>query len=537
MRRMATMTGCGAALSALLLISSGVLAANGEPGADSANAALAPSAAATWFHDGPRRVAAERLGPPALDAAGRVLTPVRLRYDADDPARAPRTIDASVDGTAIVQIAPGAEAALAESGVRLVRPLMPSISLWLVEDAAGSGDGLDVAERLRGVAARGVQQALPNLHVRLEAAAEPYTPDDPMLLDQWYLERLRMTDTWGVHRGDPGTTIVVIDTGCDPDHPDLVAKLDPGLDVVDGDTDPSFEPGFQGNAHGTACAGIAAAATDNGAGMAGVCPDCRLRCVRMLTEADIPLSAHLDAFNFAIEVGAAVVSNSWGFAQAMPVPQPMADAIDNVFRNGRGGKGALVVFAAGNEDREIGPDELLALPSVLTVGAIANFDDKTAFTNFGAAVELVAPVGTVTADISGTEGYSATDYTTSFGGTSSACPVVAGVAGVLASAAPDRTAAELYDVMIRTASPAPLAVPDESGHDPVYGYGVVDPVSALTELLTAPAPVTPTADDAESDAGCACGVAPGARGWAGGLGAALGAAAFVGYAARRRRMR
>src|SRR5690606_25132431 len=116
---------------------------------------------------------------------------------------------------------------------------------------------------------------------------------------------------------------------------------------------------------GTACAGIAAATTNNAEGIAGACPECRLRCVRMLQEAPTPISANIEAFQFAFDVGAAIVSNSWGFADPIDVPQPLADAIDNVYRNGRGGKGALVLFAAGNDDREIGPGELQSLPSVL----------------------------------------------------------------------------------------------------------------------------------------------------------------------------
>jgi subtilisin family serine protease len=240
----------------------------------------------------------------------------------------------------------------------------------------------------------------------------------------------------------------------------------------------------------------------------------------------------VEAFNFALQTNAAVVSNSWSFADPMPVPQVVADAIQEVFMNGRGGKGALVLFAAGNEDREIGADEMVALPSVLAIGAINNFDDKTSFTNYGAAVELVAPVGTVTTDITGALGYDPSEYTNLFGGTSSACPVAAGIAGLLASAAPDRTSGELYDAMIRTARAAPLAVPDANGHDPVYGYGVVDPVAALSDLLglsgePAPAP-------AEEDGGCAIGGAIGERGGAAWLGAAV-VAALSAYRVRRRR--
>jgi serine protease len=503
--------------------------------AGDAGAAPPPAArpAASWFSDGERRVEVERLGAAASARSGRALAPVRLRYPGG------RTALAHVDHTAIVRLDPDGEAALSGNGVRKVRPLMPSIGLWLVEDE-GPGDGLDVAQRLGDRAARGggLREALPNLHLRLKAFGEPFTPDDPRLPGQWYFEGLRMTEAWGRAKGDPATSIVIVDNGCDLAHPDLAAHLDPGRDVIDGDDDPTPEGDLVSANHGTACAGLAAAVTDNGVGIAGGCPECRLRCVRLLNDEPQPLSASIDAFQFALEVNASVVSNSWGYVDPIPVPQPLADAINNVFDQGRSGKGALVLFAAGNDDRDIADDELQAVRGVLTVGAVNHLEEQTQFTNRGNAVDLVAPTGTLSTDISGPGGASETDYTESFGGTSSACPVAAGVAGLLASAAPDRTAGELYDVMTGTARAAPYATPDDKGHDPIYGYGIIEPVAALDALLAPEQPPPPPPDEpmaapeeASDDAGCACaavGTAP--EGPAGLVAAALA----LGWARRRR---
>jgi serine protease len=426
------------------------------------------------FRDGEREVLAERIGPEASDARGRLLTPVRLHYQDG------RSVPAQVDRTAIVRIAHGEEARVTERGGKLVRALAPSLGMWLVEDTTG-GDGIDLAWRMHDLT--GVVHAVPNLYLEHRATADPYTPTDPKFGDQWYFRNLDMPEAWGITLGASSTTVVVIDTGCDLAHPDLVAKLDDGLDVVSGDMDPSYVAGENAAAHGTECAGLIGADTDNDEGIAGGCPECRLRCVRLISDAAIPLAADIDAFQFALDVNAAVVSNSWGFTTAMPVPQPLADIITELATHGRDGKGALVLFAAGNDDRDIGDDELQAVDGVFCVGAINNFDESTPFTNRGNSLDAVVPTGTVTTDISGADGDDPGDYTSLFGGTSSACPVAAGIAGLLASAAPEKTSAELYDAMIRTTRPAPFAVPDGNGHDTIYGFGIIQPADALRDAL------------------------------------------------------
>jgi subtilisin family serine protease len=523
---------------------------DGEEELAAARLALEPGEA--LFLDGQRPVRAVRTGPPSSDAAA--LAPLSLRYGG---GRA--EVPALVGKRAIIEVAAkGSEQDIAplfaELGVRAVRPLMKSAGLWLVEDE-GSGDGLDVAARVSAqlqsntseLRARGLRSAVPDLYLRHRPLGEPFTPNDPRFPGQWYFEDLGMSEAWSYTKGDPSVTVVVIDSGCDMAHPDLAAKMDTGRDVIDGDDDASFAPNTDDNAHGTACAGLVAAVTDNNEGVAGGCPECRLRCVRLLGDDAVPLSADVEAFTFALDKGAAVVSNSWGFSDPIPVPKALATAINEVFDTGRGGLGALVLFAAGNDAQEVKPDELLGVRGVLGIGAINHLDEETSFTNYGDPVDLVAPTGTISTDISGADGYDADDYAESFGGTSSACPVAAGVAGLLVSAAPDKTAAELYEVLIKTAKPAPYAVPDMNGHDPVFGYGIINPVAALKNVLgiqdppdAGPMPDAgeqpPDPPDVEDESGCGCSL-PGAPISAASGSLAAGAALLLGYVVRRRRRR
>lgn len=191
------------------------------------------------------------------------------------------------------------------------------------------------------------------------------------------------------------------------------------------------------------------------------------------------MGADVAAFDYALRSGAAVVSNSWGFADPIPVPAPLRDAINTLYEAGRAGLGSVVVFAVGNDGRTIGDDELLGVRGVLGVGAVNQFDETTSFSNRGTPVDLVAPVGTLTTDISGVDGYESGDYTNGFGGTSSACPIVARIAGLVIAAHPNWTAERVVMHLLDTARSAPLAIPDATGRDPFFGVGVIDPVAAL----------------------------------------------------------
>ncbi len=278
--------------------------------------------------------------------------------------------------------------------------------------------------------------------------------------------------------------------------------------MVDGDDDPSVTESGGGSNHGTACAGIIGAVGNNARDIAGACPECRVRCVRFLDATrPVPLSADVDAMRFALDhPDVAVVSNSWSFASQMPVPQALREAIEDVSRHGRGGLGALVVFAAGNDNRELVAGELYSIPEVLTVGAVNNYDEAAPFSNRGKEVDLTAPAGTLTLDLSGPAGDSPGDVTESFGGTSSACPVVAGVAGLLFSFKPGATSTEVREALVAGTRKAPYATPDGDGHDLLYGHGIVDPATSL-RLLDPPAPI-PAVSGNLGPAACAAAPAP-----------------------------
>lgn len=396
----------------------------------------------------------------------------------------------------------------AERGLVPERELLPSRHLWLVRDASGRRDGLALADALGGV--KGVLSVEADYYFSRTPMSMPVPPDDPKYLGQWYLSRIDIERAWARTTGSSGVTIQIIDNGCDVTHPDLAPHLLPGRDVVDGDDDPSPKETGSGANHGTACAGIIGAVGNNAKDIAGTCPECMVRCVRLLGEGElVPLSADVDAMRFALEhPDVAVVSNSWAFTTPMPVPSALKMAIEDVSHHGHGGKGALVVFAAGNENRELQPGELYSMPEVVTVGAINNFDEAAPFSNHGAEVDLTAPTGSLTLDLQGDAGKSPGDTTSLFGGTSAACPVVAGVAALLYSAKEDATADEVRTALIASARRAPFAQPNADGHDSLYGFGIVDPAAALS-LLMGPPPSSAASDTLGPGAGCGCSEATG----------------------------
>lgn len=416
------------------------------------------------LRDGSRTVAATRLGPD------------RVRLDWGDGRMA-------VAGFGVHAIArlPGA----AHPELEVVRPLMPSAGLFLVRSKRPGEDGLALATRLASSL-----DILPDLAFQRRLMFTP-PADDPRRGGQWYLDVIGIDTAWASSVGDPSVVIGVVDNGCETAHPDLTGNMLEGLDLVDNDDDPNPAPGAN-NEHGTACAGIIAAEGDNGIGIAGVCPTCKLRCVRLLPDDGslVALSADINAFAAQLEWNVAVSSNSWGFVDRFPVPVLLRMAIEDLIAKSRDGKGAVVVFAAGNDHREIFEDELYGIPGLVTVGAINAFDEAAQFSNYGAVVDMVAPTGSLTTDTTGAAGAGDGDYTSLFGGTSAACPVVAGVAGLLAAAAPDKTGAELADALVRSVRPAPFAVPDGDGHDDQYGFGIVDPAAALA-LVIPPVEVEP----------------------------------------------
>ena len=316
--------------------------------------------------------------------------------------------------------------------------------------------------------------------------------NDPGHGGQWYLERLGMDELYAYSLGSPETRVAIIDSGIDINHPDLIDAIDAPYDAVSDDNDPSPNPGdFCPQAslgicdeHGTAVSGIVGARANNNVGIVGLCPQCTLIPIRLISDGETPISADLHAFEHAIAEDAGVINNSWGYTEPMAVPQTLAAVIHRAATETRGGLGAVVVFAAGNDDRELGDDELEALPDVVCVSAADSYGRPTAYTNRGATVDVCAPSATVTLAPGG-------GMLETFGGTSAAAPVVSGLCGWALSVAPELSAAELRTALIETAVQSPLITPDANGHHDVYGFGMISPHALLARLV--PEAITPDA--------------------------------------------
>jgi serine protease len=336
--------------------------------------------------------------------------------------------------------------------------------------------------------------------------------NDPSWPGQWYAEALEMTELYAVSMGDPMVRVAVIDSGIDISHPDLIDAVSDPYDAWSDDEDPSPDPGeyCHGGAsdddicdiHGTAVSGVIAARADNGVGIVGMCPQCTLVPIKLLGEGMTTntLSVDVAAFEHAIASDAWVINNSWGFTQSIPVPEPLAEVIRRAATEPRGGLGAVVVFAAGNDDRVIEDDEMQAMPEVVCVSATDSYGYPTNYTNSGASVDIAAPSATVTIAPEG-------GITETFGGTSAAAPVISGLTGWMLSVAPQLSSEEARALLIDTAIPSPLVTADENGHHDTYGYGNV----SATGLLAA---LTDTPDTGgESEGGCGCAVGGASGGW------------------------
>lgn len=398
-------------------------------------------------------------------------------------------------------------------------PLGRSERTWRV--AADDGESV-VDAAVRWSAVPGVHSSFPDvvLHHR-RAGFDDF--NDPRVGGQWYLEKLNMDVLYERSLGAEAVRVAVIDSGISLTHPDLVGAFDLPYDAFSDDDDPSPDPGefCVGSAsgvcdgHGTSVSGIIGARANNGEGIVGLCPECRVVPIKMLGEGAGALSADIAAFEHAIDADAAVINNSWGYTERTAVPEPLADVIARAATETRNGKGSVVIFAAGNDDREIHPEELEALDTILCVSATDRYGNPTAYTNFGDGVDVAAPSATFTTDVNG-------GYTELFGGTSAAAPVVSGIAGWIVSVAPELTAAEIRSLISETAVPSPKVETDEFGHDPYYGYGELSTAGILDTLFPP--------EIAEEPRACGCATGADASGWTAGwasIGLAYGLSRFA----------
>lgn len=272
---------------------------------------------------------------------------------------------------------------------------------------------------------------------------------------------VRALAAWTITRGVPEVRVAVLDEGVDALHPSLKGVVVAEADFVDENT--NAQPDGS-DAHGTCCAGIIGSQHDK---VRGLAPGVRLVAARIAKSNPRNTEEWVfddfdtaDAIDWSWdEARADVLSNSWG-------GDPPVDAITNAFERarskGRRGKGAVIVIAAGNDQAPL--DFPGNLPRVLTVGASNPWDERKTKTskdgedwwgsNYGSRLDILAPgVWISTTDIRGGHGYSTSDFTHVFNGTSSAAPHCAAAAALVLSIAPGLSEERVRDLLCSTADP------------------------------------------------------------------------------------
>ncbi|MEW6212058.1 MAG: S8 family serine peptidase [Acidobacteriota bacterium] len=316
-----------------------------------------------------------------------------------------------------------------------------------------------------------------------EAVPAPAAPDT-FLANQWGLAKIKAIEAWAVTQGSSAIKVAVIDEGVDMVHEDLATNLLTGYDATDDDN--NQQPN-QRDGHGTSCAGIVAAIKDNSRGVAGVAPNCRVIPARIAYGTPSGGWVTSDAViargvRKAVDLGADVLSNSWG-------GESPSSAIQSAFvyarTVGRGGKGCFAPCASGNKDTAsvIYPARY---PQCFAVGASNEFDQRKSRTSadgenwwgsqYGPELQVVAPgVHIYTTDIMGAGGYNTSgNYIANFNGTSSATPHVAGIGALVLSIDPALTVQEVEEIIRRTCDDIAAA-----GRDNETGFGRVNALRAV----------------------------------------------------------
>lgn len=389
---------------------------------------------------------------------------------------------------------------------------------------AKSPNPLKVASFLEHISL--VQYAEPDFDTELDEY-EVQLPSDSLFSHQWHLRNLgkivdsnhftkrgadaRIIDAWNRlgNMGSSNIVVAVIDNGFDLTHPDLQSKVYRPIDLWSNST--NVLQGDSRYTHGTPCASLALASS-NGAGMVGVAPNARFMPV---SGTSFSLRATEQMFDYCIRNGADVISCSWGTTDPNFMLNDLKkEAISRAIRQGRNGKGCVVVFAVGNDNKDF-VSYYAAHPDVIAVAACTSKDEHAPYSNRGREVTVCAPSNGDWPLIAarawwdpGASDRGAGDYRywadgrprggdkyKHFGGTSASCPIVAGICALMLSANPDLTAREVKEILIQTADKIGPSWEYSNGHSSRYGHGRVNADRAVAEAIrrrTGSSATTPT---------------------------------------------
>ena len=389
-------------------------------------------------------------------------------------------------GELIVKLNPGAEAGLmgdfaSEYGATVVEHFDVPESVF--KSFGGElvrlqlPQGIELAEAIAAMKSDPrVVYAEGNEVIRLPETADHGQAEGPNDLDSklWGLNNtgqdggkagadIKALDAWKVTTGDNsanGPLIAVIDTGIDYNHPDLKANMwvnsgEVAGDGIDNDNNGVIDDVYgynaqantgnplDGHSHGTHCAGTIGAVGNNEMGVTGVMQNARIMAVKIFSDSgSTSTDAIVRGLMYSAKMGADITSNSWGGGGR-------SQAIFDAFASNP----ALHVIAAGNSnydnDKKDNFPSNYELDNIVAVAATTRLDERSSFSQWGAKnVDVAAPGSQIWSTIPGGKYGNKS-------GTSMATPHVSGVAGLIASAYPNASNAEIKERLIKGSDPVP----------------------------------------------------------------------------------
>lgn len=396
---------------------------------------------------------------------------------------------------------------------------------YVMLNFASPAEALVGTEKLR----KGGLKAEPQLRTQMSKMAAPEIPNDPLYLDQWHLSNsgnsggvpgidanILLAWNYQLDGAGPdvisngftgaGVTIGILDDSLELDHEDLAPNIvqladgDVHYDFNNGDNDPTPEV-FSGDFHGTACAGVAAGRGNNGRGVMGGAPEAALVGLRLISgpASDADFAGAFSWAGGTTPVSLDISSNSWGPRSGLMFGPDIlaANALRTSATTGRGGKGVVFLFAAGNgreNEDDVNMNGYANSRYTIAVGAITNAGKQSYYSNNGSSLLVSAPsnggtLGITTTDVMGGEGYSTGNYANDFGGTSSATPLVAGIVGLMLEANPDLGYRDVMEILASTA--ATVDATNLSWHvnsagfhfSHAFGGGMADATAAIVRAL------------------------------------------------------
>jgi gliding motility-associated-like protein len=318
-----------------------------------------------------------------------------------------------------------------------------------------------------------------------------YTPND-YATQQYNLDKIAAKLAWDINKGDTGIIVAVVDDAVDLNHPDLDGNIWSnwgeipnngidddnngyiddvnGWDAADTDNDPN--PVALANAnyhsHGTHCAGIVSAETNNNTGIASIGFKTKLMPVKIGYEYArfgrryIGLRNAYRGVDYAIANNADVISMSWGRGAGG------ARITEQLLFNAANAKGIICVAAAGNSNTNVSSFYPASYNHVISVASCTSSDTRSSFSNYGASIDVTAPGSSIYSTVPG--GYATKS------GTSMACPLVAGLCALMKAQNPFASVAEIESCLKSSCDNINAANPNFIG---LLGAGRINAHKAL----------------------------------------------------------